>query len=744
MTIRNGDDDVDPPRRTFGGLSPRQRRLLQASARGRVMAASSTSTTKLNGSTPPAHHGGGSAPLMSKSDTPRSDVTMNDKTNDVRVVNEKEERVIMTTRGGGITADDKRLPSSPSVGGSSGASTAALTDSTLTLSSSSGIGRTTTTSLTAARVTTSNLRRHYEIITSETNNNKLGMESAAWSAAGEEIRGRNGSSSVNDRIRSLNNNSDNNNHHHNSNMRINNHHNRGERLTTLTTDRPNFASSTDQQQQFDNNNTQSSLSNDIDNIDAVPDGVNHDDNGATMRYYKIVFQGVVSLLCNINDYAKITPHNESNCSGIYLTYGEIVATSVPEIIIPLNSYYSTDSDIVDDDDDDDDDGNAEDHMKEPQKAMFIRVDSILTGGYATDAAVMASQIDESGINLRKINEVGHCCNDNAAKRRCYGYLPLFVNGRSTSEKRPIAVPLSMAASECIRSSCERGSFLYRVIARTPVSVLSGPSINAVQLGMGLMPGSVHEVSLRFSVPLSLLNDENHYVSKTSLIDNDAETSEVKFLRLGKRRGWVVDRIIDSTDNKLRSAYLMQDVTNERFIPGGSVIGVGTRHIDSTLSMSFEETSSIHSSAMTSVADTSFYSSAHASSVATPTTVKLQRRRNRRRPRADGGMDSTQSLELLKLVRENKCVGESFEEASSITAGDVSSVSIVSGEGGQTSYAHAQPRPNKNFYLMRVIAPLGLKILDHFQVRSLFVNFPFVVTYYVINISCLLLGNKFDS
>ena len=110
------------------------------------------------------------------------------------------------------------------------------------------------------------------------------------------------------------------------------------------------------------------------------------------------------------------------------------------------------------------------------------------------------------------------------------------------------------------------------------------------------------------------------------------------------------------------------------------------------------------------------------------------------------MDSTQSLELLKLVRENKCVGESFEEASSITAGDVSSVSIVSGEGGQTSFAHAQPRPNKNVYLMRVIAPLGLQILDapHFQVRSLFVNFPFVVTYYVINISCLLLGNKFDS
>lgn len=55
------------------------------------MAASSTSMTNapLDGSSP-AYPGGGSAPLMSKSDTPRSDVTMNDKTNDVRVVTKKK------------------------------------------------------------------------------------------------------------------------------------------------------------------------------------------------------------------------------------------------------------------------------------------------------------------------------------------------------------------------------------------------------------------------------------------------------------------------------------------------------------------------------------------------------------------------------------------------------------------------------------------------------------------------------
>ena len=33
---------------------------------------------------------------------------------------------------------------------------------------------------------------------------------------------------------------------------------------------------------------------------------------------------------------------------------------------------------------------------------------------------VASEIDESGINRLKINEVGDCCTD-SAKRGCYGY-----------------------------------------------------------------------------------------------------------------------------------------------------------------------------------------------------------------------------------------------------------------------------------------------------------------------------------
>ena len=263
--------------------------------------------------------------------------------------------------------------------------------------------------------------------------------------------------------------------------------------------------------------------------------------------------------------------------------------------------------------------------------------------------------------------------------------------------------------------------MYRVVSGAPVSILSGPSVDSVGLGMALLPGTVHEVSLRISVPLSPQPDDDDDGDRASetLVDA-ADAGEVRFLRLGQRRGWVADRRIDATDSKLRVSYQMQDVTNEdesrgrsnhtlaRWSEGAGIGGTGL--VDASVPM--------RSSALYSAANASFYSSILASSVLTPTTVKSQRRRNRRRPRAGGGMERTQPLELTTLVREYNRVGESFEDqASSITCGDVS----TSGEGDHSSLLPAQHRPTKSFYLMRVLAPLGLKILDapHFQVRNEF-------------------------
>jgi hypothetical protein len=93
------------------------------------------------------------------------------------------------------------------------------------------------------------------------------------------------------------------------------------------------------------------------------------------------------------------------------------------------------------------------------------------------------------------------------------------------------------------------------------------------------------------------------------------------------------------------------------------------------------------------------------------------------------MDRTQQLVLPKLDQEKHRIGESFEDTSSITGGETS----ISGEGDHSSLVPGQHRPNETFvFLMRVMAPLGLKILDapHFQVR--------------IHMSYVILANQSDS
>lgn len=202
---------------------------------------------------------------------------------------------------------------------------------------------------------------------------------------------------------------------------------------------------------------------------------------------------------------------------------------------------------------------------------------------------------------------------------------------------------------------------------------------------------------------------------------------------------MADRRVDVVkDQVLRVSYLMQDVTtNEDALASINSRGGGLdRLIDASLSMSFEgigDASSLNSSAMNStMTNASFYSSVVASSVATPTAVKNRRRRNRRRSSRALLGERTQQLTtaLPTLVRDNqRMFGESFEETGSSitgggTGGDGSTVSYDEDSSSVQFQLHTsatqnqRQRPTKSYYLMRVIAPLGLKILDapHFQVR----------------------------
>ena len=86
---------------------------------------------------------------------------------------------------------------------------------------------------------------------------------------------------------------------------------------------------------------------------------------ANMRYYRIAYRGVVSLLSE--------PYEKSQRSGVYVSYGEIVATSGD--VVEIGDRRT---------------GGGEDN-DDAVPITAIRVDDVLTGGYAIDADRYASK-----------------------------------------------------------------------------------------------------------------------------------------------------------------------------------------------------------------------------------------------------------------------------------------------------------------------------------------------------------------
>ena len=400
-------------------------------------------------------------------------------------------------------------------------------------------------------------------------------------------------------------------------------------------------------------------------------------NNEDVKYYRITFKGVVSLLTQLGD--SNDNNNNDNVgkqrSGAHVSYGEIVATSCPEITIPIDTNNNSDvSDSI-------------------TMMRAIRVDSIITGGYATDASpemAWSNSNPSSSLGLNRVNEDGHYH---------LGYLLLH-----NKVGQNIAEPCEQAMA----SSCEHGSFSYRVNASSPVTVLSGPSLDAPPIRCALLPDTIHEVSLRIIIPTSSRHHDNGNTAADDddVLGDDGDAEVIQFLRLGRRKGWVADRSIETLDgnsNKLHVSFVMINVTNEKGL------NQTMRSQSVSLSMSFEETSSMTSFALNSTANSSFYSTVQSSSVATPAAVKAQRKRNIRR--------RAREADVLRPTN----IGDSFEEVeSSITGGGGTTVTsggttVISGDGSESSLNRTE-----TCYLCRVIAPQGLKILDapHFQVSNL--------------------------
>ena len=303
----------------------------------------------------------------------------------------------------------------------------------------------------------------------------------------------------------------------------------------------------------------------------------------------------------------------------------------------------------------------------------------------------------------------------------------------------IAVPLDIVPI------CEQGSFTYRVISSTPVPILMGPCLDAPSTKGMLIPGTIHEICVR------VLHDEN--IEDTKITPNSDSNSSVSisFLRLTRRRGWVADKkiiqprnrqnvnqnnkerkVISDNNSNLSWIPLLKEIANEEVGECG-------------LSVTSNATSGTIMS----------------STLVTPTSVASRRHRPPRRKRCDlSGVNSIGSTPLPRHVmgpslQHRHNASNNNHDTSTITdsstsmnnsqhhdpriimspssnisllSDDTSSLDLVNRpHGGTLSPERSVTRSTASssvrqpiFFLMRVNAPRGLKILDapHFQVNNL--------------------------
>ena len=415
------------------------------------------------------------------------------------------------------------------------------------------------------------------------------------------------------------------------------------------------------------------------------------------RYYKITYHGVVALLSE--------PRRSSGRSGAYVSYGEIIMSRFEEDVeedstvsveilaqntedgSPPQSVLSHAGSMSSLDKLRTVSTAAPSIITQPKSASVtkrvVRVDEVLTGGYAVDASCSAEK-NMSCSNHNYMPMVGPSSlplpeatlkDGSLGVDTSYGYL--FTLKKNTV----IAERLSA------RPFCERGTFLFKIVSSSPLPVLTGPCVDAPRTRAMLLPGTVHEVCLKLTT----------------------EDSDVCFLRLSHRRGWISDRMVTS-------------------LGGLSKIGA--------VPAVKEVTEAIHDDITTS----QLSSVSHASTVS---SVRSRHRPPRRKregtgeksglPRHVGGPQNqltpargtsvSSSRKTVSPVPPDK-IGTPSSNVSILSDDESfdlgSHCKFPSGSSSDRLVAkakrHTQDAPT--FFLMRVNAPRGLKILDapHFQVR----------------------------
>jgi hypothetical protein len=423
-----------------------------------------------------------------------------------------------------------------------------------------------------------------------------------------------------------------------------------------------------------------------------------------MQYYQVVYRGVVALLSE--------PNASSKKSGAYVGYGEIIASEreilekerapsgirsqEPKQLFPTQSSAERSGE-----DWQPESGSINPESTDANAAKIIRVDRVLTGGYAVDAVEpRVAALDQTPKRANTQQSVtiisaspmpipdGLCKSDSVTSEHddhmrqgrnikdddCHGYVMSHRNNM------PIAVPIEVVPK------MEHGAFLYKVVSSTPLPILTGPSLDAPTTKAMLIPGSTHDVCLRMY----------------------GTDSSVCFLRLTRRRGWIADQKISRKQSgEARLFYIMKEIDEEESVD------------DCNISMS---------------------SSGASSTVATPVSAARRRHRPPRRRRElkkdahshpplhvlgpshsqqdtpNNSFDTSIHDKVIKSPSSN--VSSLLSEVSSQPS--VKQMGSVTPDRSVARSAASSKASQINFFLMRVNAPRGLKILDapHFQVNKL--------------------------
>ena len=399
----------------------------------------------------------------------------------------------------------------------------------------------------------------------------------------------------------------------------------------------------------------------------------------------------------------------------------------------------------------------------------IRVDRVLTGGYAFDAAneeESSNNNNNSDVNVNNMTPKRGNIQCMTIPLLCSSLLPIpdnnNNNNNTSSSTNTVAIQelssdkgnnknsiinndnnshnshhgyifseqsharIAIPIPPNIVPKCEQGSFMYKVICSTPVPILTGPCLDAPPTKGILIPGSVHEVCLR------VVQQEE---------ENQKENTLISFLRLKRRRGWVADRKIipmsssahnnnnNNNDSGGRSWIpLMKEISNEEVDECG--LSVTSRGTSGTIM---------------------------SSALATPISAANRRHRPPRRKR--GVIESTPlprhvvgpSMQYRNNNNNNNDASALTDTSTSMNNSQhqhhdprtimspASNISLLSDDassidchtnksyGGTLSPDRSIARSTTSssvhqpsFFLMRVNAPRGLKILDapHFQVNNL--------------------------